>query len=71
MTTKNVHMHGQWIVVGQSPFQDTAVAVGPFVSSRTALTAGKALRDKGWNAELIQLAKVSDIPNVTSDEEGE
>ena len=55
-------------VIGQNAHHDTAVATGPHTSWNAAIRAAEKLADKGWNTEIVQLSKVSEIPDVEMDE---
>lgn len=56
------------VVIGQSPFADTSIAVGPFRSSAAALAASEDLDGKGWVTEIIELERVADVPYIVNDE---
>lgn len=57
-----------YVVIGQSPFQDVAVGVGPYRSATRAREASASMAEKGWNTEIVELSAEADIPYVTNDE---
>jgi len=50
-----------YVVIGQAPNIDTSHAVGPFRSYATALAASQAMDRLGYNTEIAELFKLSDL----------
>lgn len=62
----------QLVVIATSPFHDTSIACGPYrEGSRRLEEASQELTAQGWNVEICELRKVSDIPTLTDDEGAE
>ena len=56
------------VVVGTSPFNDTSVAVLAR-AERTARDVAEELESRGWNAEVVPLSRIAEIPYVTNEED--
>ncbi|HET9144166.1 MAG TPA: hypothetical protein VFO68_32720 [Actinophytocola sp.] len=56
------------MIIGTSPFMDTAIVVGPFRSQRNLQAADEWMTAQGWNTEISELTSPGDVPTVTNDE---
>lgn len=50
-----------YVVIALSPSVDLSQVSGPFRSYKTALTASEELTTKGYNTEICEIMKLSDI----------
>lgn len=56
------------VIIGTSPFMDTSIVVGPFLSTAREQEADELLTSQGWNTEVCDLLSVLDAPTVDNEE---
>lgn len=67
-TSDRITDMAQYVVIGTSPFVDTAVASGPFRSLDRAREASAVLDEKGYVTEVCELFPADEIGTARNDE---